>query len=255
MDLATVIGMVLGYGFVIFAIASKPGAVFFIDIGSFMIVVGGTLGALFMSFPLSQVLGIHGSLMKAILYKDPTMQETIETLVAIAEKARREGILAIEQGLEAVDDEFMKGGLRLAVDGTEPDTIQQIMDIELSSLMDRHADGGSFWMQMATYAPAFGMIGTLIGLIQMLQALDDPSKIGGGMAVALLTTFYGAFIANLLALPLNAKLAMRSKQEIARKTLIVEGILAIQNGDNPRLVAEKLHTFLPPAQRNSGEAG
>lgn len=253
MDLATIIGLVLGYGLVLYAIASKPGAGFFVDVGSAMIVVGGTLGALLMSFPMENVKTLHATFMKFLIDKETGLAETIQTLVAIAEKARREGILAIEQGLEQVDDEFMKDGLRLAVDGTEPDVIKTIMEIELGSLEERHQAGAYVWMQIATYAPAFGMIGTLIGLIQMLQALDDPSKIGLGMATALLTTFYGAMIANLLGMPIASKLALRSKQEIARRTMVIEGILSIQNGDNPRLVSEKLKTFLPPVQREFGE--
>ncbi len=249
MDLATIIGLVLGYGLVIFAIASKPGAGFFVDVGSMMIVMGGTLGALMMSFPMEQVKTLNATFMKFMFHREPGAQETISALVTIAEKARREGILAIEQGLEQIDDEFMKDGLRLAVDGTEPEVIKAIMDIELSSLEERHQMGAYVWMQIATYAPAFGMIGTLIGLIQMLQALDDPSKIGLGMATALITTMYGALIANLLGMPVSGKLAVRSKEEIARKTMIIEGILSIQSGDNPRLVAEKLKTFLPPVMR------
>ena len=125
------------------------------------------------------------------------------------------------------------------------------MAIELKSQASRHADGGYFFMQIATYGPAFGMIGTLIGLIQMLQALDDPAKIGVGMATALITTFYGSMIANLIGLPVSGKLALRAKAERARKSLIVEGILAIQSGDNPRIVADRLNTFLPPNQRQA----
>jgi chemotaxis protein MotA len=255
MDLATIIGLVLGYGLIVFAIASKPGAGFFVDIGSLMIVMGGTLGALFMSFPLASIKTLHATFVKVVFDQDTSLADTIRTLVAIAEKARREGILAIEQGLEQVEDDFMKDGLRLAVDGTEPEVIKAILEIELGSLEERHQNGAYIWMQVATYAPAFGMIGTLIGLIQMLQALDDPSKIGLGMATALLTTFYGALIANLIGLPVSSKLALRSKRELARKAMVVEGILAIQNGDNPRLVSEKLKTFLPPAQRDLADKG
>lgn len=249
MDLATLIGLILGFGLVLFAIASKPGAGFFVDVGSMMIVMGGTLGAVMMSFPMDNIKTLHSTFMKFIFHSEPGAQDTIANLVGIAEKARREGILAIEQGLEEVNDDFMKDGLRLAVDGTEPEVIRAIMDIELGSLEQRHQMGAFLWIQVATYAPAFGMIGTLIGLIQMLQALDDPSKIGLGMATALITTMYGALIANLVGMPVAGKLGVRSKEEIARKTMIIEGILAIQNGDNPRLVAEKLKTFLPPVQR------
>ncbi len=253
MDISTLIGLLLGYGFVIFAIASKPGAAFFIDIGSLLIVIGGTTGALFMNFPLGNVLGSSKVFLKTLMHKEPTMQESLTLLVEIAEKARREGILAIEGMLGEIDDDFLKNGIRLAVDGTDPETIQAILAIELKSQSNRHGDGNYFFMQVATYAPAFGMIGTLVGLIQMLQALDDPSKIGGGMATALLTTFYGAMIANLIGLPTAGKLGLRAKEEKVRKTMVVEGILAIQSGDNPRIVADKLNTFLPPAQREAEE--
>jgi chemotaxis protein MotA len=253
MDLATIIGMVLGYGLVFFAILSKPGAAFFVDAGSAFIVVGGTAGALLMSFPMGTVATLQGTFMKYLMHKDPSMQDSIQSLVSIAEKARREGILAIEQSLAEIDDDFMKSGLRLAVDGTEPETIKAIMEIELNSMISRHQDGSYTWMQIGTFGPAFGMIGTLIGLIQMLQALDDPSKIGLGMGTALITTLYGALIANLVAMPINGKLVQRAKEELARKELVVEGILAIQNGDNPRLVGEKLYTYLPPSQREKEE--
>jgi chemotaxis protein MotA len=253
MDLATVIGLVLGYGLVLFAIISKPGAGFFVDVGSALIVLGGTIGALFMSFPMESMGRFHSTFIKTIFHSEPDVQSTIKEIVAIAERARREGILAIEQSLADVQDDFMKDGLRLAVDGTEPEVIKNILEIELGALEQRHIVGAFLWVQVGTYAPAFGMIGTLIGLIQMLQALDDPSKIGIGMATALVTTFYGAFIANLLGMPISAKLQARSANELARKTLIIEGILSIQNGDNPRLVAEKLKTFLPPAARDLEE--
>ncbi|MCA9782107.1 MAG: motility protein A [Calditrichaeota bacterium] len=253
MDLSTLIGLLLGYGFVIFAIASKPGALFFFDVGSLLIVLGGTIGALFMNFPMGNMMSASKVFLKALMHKEPSMKDSITTLVEIAEKARREGILAIESMLPEIPDEFLKNGIRLAVDGTDPETIQAIMAIELRSQGARHSDGGYFFMQVATYGPAFGMIGTLVGLIQMLQALDDPSKIGVGMATALITTFYGAMMANLIGLPVSGKLALRAKEEKSRKAMIVEGILAIQSGDNPRIVADRLNTFLPPNQRQQEE--
>lgn len=253
MDLATLTGLILGYGFVVYAIASQPGAMFFFDFGSALIVFGGTIGALFMNFPMENMLSSSKVFMKAMLHREPTMQESITTLVEISEKARREGILAIESMLPEIPDDFLKNGIRLAVDGTDPETIQAIMAIELKSQGSRHSDGGYLFMQLAAYGPAFGMIGTLIGLIQMLQAMDDPSKIGIGMATALITTFYGSMIANLIGIPIAGKLALRAKAEKARKSMIVEGILAIQSGDNPRIVADRLNTFLPPSQRRTEE--
>ncbi len=249
MDFSTLIGLVVGWGLVVWAIASQPGAGFFVDFASLLIVLGGTAGSIFMNFPLASVRSMNSTFLKVIFHREPGLNDTIQTLVLIAERARREGILAIEESLNSVEDEFLRDGLRLAVDGTEPEIIKSILEIELSMLEERHQSGQYLWLQVATYGPAFGMIGTLIGLIQMLQALDDPSKIGIGMATALVTTFYGSIIANLIALPIAGKLALRSKEELSRKTLIVEGILSIQNGDNPRLVAEKLRTFLPPSGR------
>lgn len=249
MDLATIIGIVAGFGLVILSIATNAGASFFVSVSSVMIVFGGTLGSTLINFPLRDVLMVFKVTSKIFLTKEISYSGTIDQLVSLAERARREGILAIERELENVDDEFMRTGIQYAVDGTEPDYIRAIMESELSSLEDRHKQGQGIFLAMGTYAPAFGMIGTLIGLIQMLQSLDDPTKIGVGMATALVTTFYGAVAANLFLLPAAGKLANRSHEELLQKELILEGILSIQSGDNPRFVREKLLTFLSPANR------
>jgi chemotaxis protein MotA len=212
-------------------------------------VAGGTAGALLMNFPLSGLRRMNASFLKFMFHREQGLSETIQFMVEISERVRREGILAIEQTLQEMNDEFLANGLRLAVDGTDPDMIKAILEIEIRTLEERHQVAAHLWSQVGTYAPAFGMIGTLIGLIQMLQSLDDPSKIGLGMATALVTTFYGAIIANLIALPIAGKLTLRSREELGRKALIMEGILSIQNGDNPRMVREKLRTFLPPHHR------
>ena len=249
MDLATIIGIIAGFGLVIVAIATGEGTSFFLSIQSVEIVFGGTLGATLINFPMKDLFSVMKVMSKVFTQAKISYSGTINKLVALAEKARREGILAIEMELETVDDDFLKSGIQYAVDGTEPEYIRAIMESELQSLDERHKLGQSIFLAMGTYAPALGMIGTLIGLIQMLSGLDDPSKIGEGMATALVTTLYGAMIANLFFLPVAGKLSNRSKEETLQKELILEGILSIQSGDNPRFVREKLLTFLPPAAR------
>ena len=170
-------------------------------------------------------------------------------MVELAEQARREGILAIERHIDNIDDDFMKSGIQLAVDGSEPEVMRNIMENELNNLQNRHKLGQAIFTAMGMYAPAFGMIGTLIGLIKMLRTLDDPTQIGAGMAVALVTTFYGAVFANLIFLPIAGKLRTRSEKEVLERELIIEGILAIQSGDNPRIIRGKLLTFLAPSAR------
>ncbi len=253
MDLSTIIGLFVGWGLVMSAILSSPGWGFFFDVGAAMIVIGGTAGSVIISFPFEYLLRLPAVLTKTLMHKAPSNSATIAQLVDIAEKARREGILAIERELATIDDDFMRDGIRLAVDGTDPDTIRTILEIDLATSDARHQMGKGLLKGISTYAPAFGMIGTLIGLIQMLQALDDPSQIGIGMANALVTTFYGALIANLLAMPLVGKLDIRNKEEMERRELVVEGILSIQSGDNPRVVQDKLNTYLAPSKRPTEE--
>ncbi len=250
MDLATIVGIIAGMSLVFGAIITAPGSAFFFNVPSLMIVVGGTIGTTLINFPLKDVLSVFKVTQKVFFSVRISNTDTIESLVALAEKARREGILAIERELDTINDSFLRSGIQYAVDGTEPETIRNIMETELQNLRDRHTLGQSIFIAMGTYAPAFGMLGTLIGLIQMLQALDDPTKIGIGMATALVTTFYGSLIANLFCLPIAGKLYNRSKEEMIQKELVLEGILSIQSGDNPRLVRERLMTFLAPAYRH-----
>lgn len=249
MDLTTVLGVIAGIVLVIGAIASGEGGMFFIDIPSIMIVFGGTLGSTLINFRMRDVLSVFRVLRKVFTSVEVSSLETIERLVKLAEKARREGILSLEREISGIDDGFIRKGLQYAVDGSEPDTIRLIMESELLSLEERHKVGQGIFLSMSHSAPAFGMIGTLIGLIQMLQSLDDPSKLGMGMATALVTTFYGALLAYMFFIPVAGKLGNRSKEEVLQKELILEGILAIQSGDNPRIVREKLMTFIAPAGR------
>jgi chemotaxis protein MotA len=253
MDLATLIGIVIATLLVFGSILSGQGVAFFFSLSSAMIVFGGAIGATLVNFPLSDVLAVVNVAKNAFLQKSASPAETIATLVDVAEKARREGILAIERELDEINDEFVKLGIQYAVDGTEPETIRAILESELASMEERHKQGKKIFDALGTYAPAFGMVGTLIGLIQMLSSLDDPTKIGAGMATALVTTLYGSLVANVVFLPMGGKLEYRSREEARRKELIIEGILAIQSGDNPRIVRDKLKTFLPPNEREYEE--
>ena len=249
MDLASIIGLVLGLGFVLFGILQGGSIALFIDLPSMFIVVGGTIGATLINYPLADVIGIFKIVQKAFLHHEDSPIGIIEIMVDFAETARREGILSLEQKAQTVDDEFLRKGINLAVDGTEPEYIKEIMTTELDYIGERHRIGAGIFDAMGAYAPAFGMVGTLIGLINMLASMDDPSSIGPSMSVALVTTLYGAFLANLIFLPIAGKLKARSASEILIKDLCVEGIMSIQSGDNPRIVEGKLKAFLSPSMR------
>ena len=247
MDIATIIGYVIAVFMILLGMEFDVNT--FIDTTSIFIVVGGTLGATIMANPLSDTIGAISVTLKTIKEDQSSPNELIETIVGFAETARREGILALESASEEAGDAFLSGGIRLAVDGTEPDLIMDILETELMYLEERHKKGAEFMSRAATAAPAFGMIGTLVGLVLMLQSMDDPAAIGPAMAVCLLTTLYGSLIANCFFDPLASKLKTRSAEEILSKRMIIEGIMSIQSGDNPRIVEQKLAVFLAPSKR------
>ncbi|MBN1593694.1 MAG: motility protein A [Candidatus Coatesbacteria bacterium] len=249
MDLATIVGLLVGGGLVLFGMGSSVSA--FIDVPSLLIVAGGTVGAALISFPLSDMIGLTGVIQNAVFVKVKPPTDLVEQLVSFSQKARRDGMLSLESAAKEIDDEYLKKGISLAVDGTQAELVKEILETEMDYVSDRHKAGASILDAMGGYAPAFGMVGTLIGLILMLQSMDDPSSIGPAMAVALITTFYGALMANLIFIPLAAKLKKRSQEERLRKEMIVSGIMSIQSGDNPRLVEQKLNTFLSPKARGT----
>ena len=253
MDIATLIGVVVGSGLVLSAIIMGAGPAAFFHVPSLLITVGGTFAAALICFPLSKVLGLVSVVKKTMLHKGASMEDEIRRITEFAQVARREGLLALEDRLESLDEPLLHKGIQLVIDGTAPEVLRGILMIEVNSMYDRHAEGKSILEQMGASAPAFGMIGTLIGLVAMLKNLTDPSSIGAGMAVALLTTFYGALMANLLFLPLAGKLDNRHKEEAMMKELLIEGILSIQSGDNPRTIEEKLKSFVPPGSRRTRE--
>ncbi len=254
MDLATVVGFVLCYGVLGWALVMGGDLGVFVDIPSVILVFGGTIASAFLSFPMERVKSFLNVLMKTFKYPLPSVPEEIDRVVQFANLARREGLLALEEKLESLEDPFMVKGLRLVIDGFPAETVRDIMEIEIDSLSNRHAQGKVILDTLGAFAPAFGMIGTLIGLVQMLNNLKDPSGIGKGMAVALLTTFYGAVMANTIFLPLANKLEARAKEEASLRELMIEGILSIQAGDKPALVKEKLRSFVPPKERALMEA-
>ncbi len=249
MDIATVIGFVAAFGLILLGMGSQ--VVLFIDPASAMIVIGGTIGATMIQFPLEDVLNAVGVAKNTFKAEKRDHQGVITMMVDFASKARKEGILVLENATADIDDLFIKKGVMLAVDGMEPPVIQGVLENEVDNIEDRHSKGADFFGGMAALAPAFGLIGTLIGLILMLQSMDDPSSIGPAMAVALLTTFYGAILANVIFTPLAGKLKVRSKEEILYMNLILEGIIGIASGDNPRMLEQKLNAYLRPHLRKS----
>lgn len=255
MDIASLIGLLLGSALLVGTIAIAPGARFsaFIDYPSMMVVLGGCTAAVLICFPLKNVLGAFRVLKKAFFNKPEEFQSLIDQIVSLAETARREGLLALEGRLEEIRNPFMVLGIQMAVDGTRPEVIESVMRTEMDAVATRHRNGKSVLDQMGRFAPAFGMIGTLIGLIIMLGNMDDPSKIGPGMAVALITTLYGAVSANLVFLPCAEKLGYISRHELLTMEIILRGIMGIQSGDNPRVIQQTLSTFVPPAKRRLAE--
>ncbi len=251
MDFATIIGLLAGYGLLFWSILMSSSLSPFIDYPSLIMVGGGIVAAALMSFPIQNVAAVSKIAMKCFLVKSKDPKIIIAEIVRYAEVARRDGILALENEAGKASDPFMVTAIQLAVDGTDPTLIEAILMSELESIESRHGEGKALFDNIGKYGPAFGMIGTLVGLVIMLKNMSDPASIGPAMAVALLTTLYGAVISNLFALPLAEKLGRRSKEEVACKMIIIRGIMAIQAGDNPRIVEQKLKAFLPYRKRSS----
>lgn len=250
MDIATIGGITAGLVFLLLGVIFAQGNLFlFVSPASVMITVGGSFAALLASYPLGYILGIGKIARFAFFSPDVNAKEMIITLVSFSEKARREGLLALEDDLDELDDEFLKKGIQLVVDGTDPELVRRIMETELENIMERHEKGKKVFDDWALLSPAFGMIGTLIGLVLMLVNLEDKSAIGPGMSTALITTLYGAIMANSILIPIANKLEIRANEEVLLKLIMIEGTLSIQSGDNPRIVRDKLIAFLEPTQR------
>jgi len=247
MDLATIIGIVLSVALVVASIVLGGSPIMFVNIPSALVVVGGTIGATLMRNPLAEVLGTFGIVGKTFSTKLPASNGLINEIIELARNARKNGMLALESA--EMEYEFLKKAVSLGVDGVELDRIRSILETEISSMAARHKQGQQILEGAASAAPAFGMIGTLIGLVQMLASLEDPSSIGPAMAVALLTTLYGALIANVVCLPLADKLKLRSKEEVLTMSICLEGVVGMVQGDNPNSIDQRLKAFIAPKLR------
>lgn len=254
MDIATIIGIVFGFAVIIWAILLGSGLRLFWDVPSVAITVGGMLCSTLIHFSLPQFLGVFSVIKKTIIYKIPPSTELITKMVNFATINRRDGALALEQELGKINNMFLVKGLQMLVDGQNPDSIREIMSMEIQYLQERHSNGKKILEFMGSAAPAFGMVGTLIGLVQMLKNMSSPDQIGAGMAVALITTFYGAILANLIFLPLAGKLGLYSKAETIAMEMIVEGVCAIAKGDSPTAVREKMQVFVSQSKRESAKS-
>ncbi len=255
MDIATLIGFIGGVVAVFLGVFTSGGSIMgIIDIPSVVVTIGGSYMALFISSPMNEAIGIWGIIGRCFKTFDYGEKTAVQNMVTLSEKARREGILALEEGLEDLDDEFLKEGLRLMVDGHDGSKIREIMENEIAQTESRHMEWAGVITQWAGYAPGWGMMGTVIGLIGMLNNLEDKSSLGPNMAVALITTLYGSMLANWLFGPLATKLIAQNKQEMNVKEMVLEGVLSIQTGDNPRILGQKLLTYLDPKSRKAIEA-
>lgn len=247
MDIATFFGIIVGFSLVIGAIFIGGSVDTFVNIPGMMIVLGGTMAATTINFPVSEV----NKALRAAFYifskRNISSNDVVNTMVRIADISRRDGLLALEN--IQTENAILKKACQLIADNTDPMMISQTLRIEISSLRSRHAIIQDVFKKMAAFAPSFGMIGTLIGLVQMLTRLDDPASIGPAMAVAILTTFYGALLATLLFLPIAGKLKSRTQQETLHLEIIFQGAQSILENNNPRIVYEKLSSFVPPSER------
>ena len=258
MDLATLLGIIIGFVMVVIGIITsttnptlKGIMDTFVDIPSIAVTIGGSMAGMLTSYTFKTFLGhLKGF---GIAMKDPKLDngQVISKIIELSNTARKEGLLALEEVAQGLDDEFMKKGILLIVDGTEPELVRGILETDMLSMEERHKKTISFWEFWGEQGPAWGMIGTLIGLINMLKNLEDSSTIGPNMAVALVTTFYGSLIANWLCAPFANKLKANNELELTLKTLIIEGLLSIQAGENPRVIEEKLKSFLSPDKREA----
>jgi chemotaxis protein MotA len=250
MEISTVIGLVVAIGFIYFGMSRDFGM--FVDISSLAIVLGGTIGTIFIRYPIKMIAGLFPIIKKTFFAKIDNPDEMIRKIISLSVEAKKNGILGLEK--VKIENPFLKKGVQLAIDGVEPDLIEAVLNIDIISTTKRHETGCGMLESAGEAAPAFGMIGTLIGLVLMLGDMDDPKGIGPAMALALITTFYGAFLAYVIFLPLSDKLRYFHQEEMLIKQLIVNGILSIANGDHPAVVQEKLVSFLNPGSRKTMES-
>jgi chemotaxis protein MotA len=251
MDLATLLGMVGAIGIVLAAILTGGSALVFVNVPSILIVLGGTVMVVMIKFSMGQFFGAFKVALTAFINKAADPEELIEKIVELANVARKEGMLALEN--QEIDNEFLDEGIKMLIDGNSRDVVNTVLNKDMQQTIQRHTWGAKVFSATADVAPAMGMIGTLIGLVQMLSNMSDPKSIGPAMAVALLTTLYGAIIANMVAMPIADKLTLRKADELKIRSMCIDGVLAIQEGQNPRIIESMLKAYLEPAKRSSEE--
>jgi chemotaxis protein MotA len=253
MDLATLIGLVAALGIIVLVMildGGSPAELFSVP-QSLLLIFGGAFVATMMTVPLDAAMKFPKYLTLAFKQKKVNMLDIIEIIARMADKARREGLLALEEESKKIDDTFLRKGIMLVVDGTDPAQVRTILELEIEHMEERHAIGIGFFSSAGGFAPTFGIIGTVMGLISVLKQLDDPSKLAKSIASAFLATLWGLLSANLLWLPIGGKLQVRSHEEVTFRRMMMEGILSLQAGENPRIIKEKLTTFLPPSERSA----
>jgi len=251
MDFATFIGIISAFGLIIGAIITGSGLSIFINVPSILIVLGGTIGATLINYTFSEIISVIRILKNVFLTKTDDYFEKLSFLIAMAVKARRDGVLALESEISKINDSFLKKGFTMVVDGAPEETIKEILSNEIYFSGERHKFGYEIFNSMGVYSPAMGLIGTLIGLVQMLQQLNNPKNIGPAMAVALITTFYGAILSNLIFLPLGGKLKRKSERELLFKEICIDGIVSIAKGENPRILEHRLMSFFTEKEKAS----
>ena len=255
MDIASLIGTILGLVMVVFGIISSDGGAsnftYFADLPSVIITIGGSISGTLASHKMSDFIGGLKAISLAFKEEVQDPSDTIKNIIDLANVGRKEGLLALEEAANGIDDEFMKKGIMLVVDGTDAELVRGILETDLTCIEDRHKKVIGFWEKWAELGPAWGMIGTLVGLVIMLYNMEDASSIGPAMATALLTTLYGSLVANWLCNPIASKLKVNNNQEITMKNIMIEGLLSIQAGENPRIIEEKLKSFLAPSARGT----
>ena len=253
MDIASIVGIILCFALVVYGIVSGEQGFAalgnFVDFPSVLITLGGSFSVMLASYSLKEYVASLKSI--TLIFKAPSLDksEIIKKIIDLSNVARKEGLLSLEEAAGDLDDEFLKKGILLIVDGTDPDLVRAIMETELVSIDSRHKNKIGFWEQLGAMGPAWGMIGTLLGLINMLQNMSDAAAIGPNMSIALITTLYGSMLANWICAPVSSKLKANNSLEMMTKEIMIEGLLSIQAGENPRVIEEKLKSFLSPAQR------
>lgn len=255
MDIGTILGFVIGFACILTAIMFGGSVTAFVDIPGALVAFGGSGAAILIAFPLKKVMEVVGVTKQVFTIRVPEPKEEIRRFSEYAAIVRRDGLLSLEKKLNEVKDPFLRRGLEMVIDNTPHEKLEQVLHIELGGMEERHQLGKKIFDQLGAALPSFGMVGTLIGLIQMLRELDDPSKIGAGMAVAMVTTFYGAFGANMVFLPLAAKLDARSKEEVKVRELMIHGLVGLLEGESPRALEAKLKAFQAPKARQEDKGG